>query len=64
MAKGILHLSLTRVEGSFRRNGGGTKSETSHFSGTNYTSSIMRVSTDSARGEGYFTLEPNRIEFN
>jgi len=24
----------------------------------------MRVSTDSARGEGYFTLEPNKIEFN
>jgi len=57
VAKDTLLLSLTRVEGSFRRNGEGTKSETSHFSGTNYTSPIMRVSTDSARGEGYFTLE-------
>jgi len=56
----ILFLSLTRVGGSFRRNGRGTKSESSHFSGTNYTASIMRVSTDSARGEGYFILEPYR----
>jgi len=54
----ILFLSLTKVGDSFRRNDGGTKSETLHFSGTNYTSSIMRVSTDSARDEGYFTLEP------
>jgi len=57
MAKGTLLLSLIGVGSSFRRNGGDTKSETSHFSGTNYTSSIMRVSTDSARGEEYFTLE-------
>jgi len=61
VVKGTLHLSVTGVRGSFRKNGGGTKSETLHFSGTNYTSSIMRVSTDSARGKGYFTLEPNRI---
>jgi len=26
--------------------------------------SLRLVSTDSARGKGYFTLEPNRIEFN
>jgi len=58
VAKGTLLLSFTEVGGSFRRNGEGTKSETLHFSGTNYTSPIMRVSTDSARGEGYFTLEP------
>jgi len=54
-------LSLTGVGDSFRRNGEDTKSETSHFSGTNYTSPIMRVSADSARGEGYFSLESNRI---
>jgi len=60
----ILFLNLTGVGSSFRRNGGSTKSESSHFSDTNYTASIMRVSTDSARGEGYFALEPNRIEFN
>jgi len=57
----ILFLSRTGVGGSFRRNGESTKSESSHFSGTNYTSSIMRVSTDFARDEEYFTLEPNRI---
>jgi len=29
-----------------------------NISGTNYTSPIMRASTDSARGEGYFILKP------
>jgi len=46
-----LFLSLTGVGDSFRRNGEDTKSETLHFSGTNYIALIMRVSTDSARGD-------------
>jgi len=40
-----------------------TKSETSHFSDTNYNASIVGVLTYS-RVEGYFTFEPNRVEFD
>jgi len=56
-----IKLNSIRVGGSFRRNGEGTKSETLHFSGTNYTASIMIVSTDSVRGS---TLFLSLIEFN
>jgi len=41
-----------------RNNNEGAKSETSHFSGTNYNASIVRVSTNSTCGEEYFGLEP------
>jgi len=41
-----------------------TKSETSHFSDTNYSASIVGVLTYSTHDKRYFTFEPNRIEFN
>jgi len=55
VAKNILFLRLTGVGDSFRKNGGDTKSKTSHFN-TNYSASIIGVSTDSV-------LQFNKIEF-
>jgi len=47
--KGYLTLELNRAREWFPKNGGDTKSETSHFSGTNYSASIIKVSTDFAK---------------
>jgi len=54
--KGTLLLSLTVSKGM-------VGIQNFHFNDTNYITSTREILIYSARGEGYFTLESNKIEF-